>query len=118
MKKRDMLMLIGAVLVGVGLVMFFKAVRGSSWDFYRLGGRVSTGGILLVLILLDVVLLAATRHKAAKIALPILIVMLVISVILGTHLVFNASVLDMLLMLVPAAVGAGLLLRALFMKKE
>ena len=64
----------------------------------------------------DVILLAATRHKAAKIALPVLGVMLVLSVILGTHLSFTGSVLDLFLMLVPAAVGAGLLLRA-FLKK-
>ena len=117
MKQRDKLILIGAALIGVGLFMFFKSVRGSSWGFYRIGGQVSTGGILIALILLDVVLLVATRHKAAKIALPILIIMLVLSVILGTRLVFTASVLDMFLMLVPAAVGAGLLLRA-FLKKE
>ena len=118
MRKKDKLILIGAVLIGFGLIMFFKSVQGSSWGFYRLGGQVSTGGILIALILLDVVLLVATRHKAAKIALPILILMLVLSVILGTRLVFSGSVLDLFLMLVPAAVGAGLLLRAFLMKQE
>lgn len=117
MKQRDKLILIGAALIAVGIFMFFKSVRVYSWGFYRLGGQVSTGGILIALVLLDVILLIATRHKAAKIALPILIAMLVLSVILGTNLTFTGSVLDMFLMLVPAAVGAGLLLRA-FLKKE
>ncbi len=116
MKTKDKLILVGALLIGFGIFMFFKSTRVWSFGFYRLGGQVSTGGILLALILLDVILLAATRHKAAKIALPVLGVMLVLSVILGTHLSFTGSVLDLFLMLVPAAVGAGLLLRA-FLKK-
>lgn len=118
MKQKDRLILIGAILIGFGIVVFFKNVWASSWGFYRIGGRVSTGGILIALLLLDVVLLVATRHKATKIALPILIALLVLSVILGTHLVFTGSVLDMFLMLVPAAIGAGLLLRAFTLKKE
>ncbi|MBQ1678979.1 MAG: hypothetical protein II062_05560 [Oscillospiraceae bacterium] len=116
MKTKDKLILVGALLIGFGIFMFFKSTRVWSFGFYRLGGQVSTGGILIALILLDVILLAATRHKAAKIALPVLGVMLVLSVILGTHLSFTGSVLDLFLMLVPAAVGAGLLLRA-FLKK-
>lgn len=117
MHKRDKLFLIGGVLLAVGVVMFFKSVRLSSFGFYRIG-PVSTGGILIALVLLDVVLLIATRHKAAKIALPILTALLVLSVILGTHLSFIGSLLDLFLMLVPAAVGAGLVLRAAFLKKD
>ena len=116
MTKREKLFLIGAVLIVVGVVMFFKSVRIYSFGFYRLG-PVSTGGILIALVLLDVVLLIATGHKATKILLPILIALLVLSVILGTQLAFVGSLLDLFLMLVPAAVGVGLTLRAAFMKK-
>ena len=117
MKQRDKLLYIGLALLGVGVFMFFKSTRVYSWGFYRLGGQVSTGGILIALLLLDVILLVATRHKATKILLPVLLGMLILSVILGTHLSFTGSVLDLFLMLVPAAAGAGLLLRA-FLKKE
>ncbi|MBQ9374704.1 MAG: hypothetical protein IJU06_07890 [Oscillospiraceae bacterium] len=110
LRQREKLLLIGAALIAVGVFMFFKSVRVYSWGFYRFGS-VSTGGILIALILLDVILLVSTGHKAAKIALPVLIAMLVLSVILGTSLTFVGSVLDLFLMLVPAAVGAGLLLR-------
>lgn len=116
LKQREKLLLIGIVLIGVGIVMFFKSTRVVSWGFYRLGGQVSTGGILIALTLVDVVLLVATRHKAAHIALPVLIAMLVLSVILGTRLTFRGSVLDLFLMLVPAAAGAGLVLRAVLKK--
>lgn len=114
--NRERLILIGTVLIGFGIFMFFKNTNVYSWGFYRIG-RVSTGGILIALILLDVVLLVATQHKATKIMLPVLVAMLVLSVILGTHLTFTGSVLDMFLMLAPAAVGTGLLLRAMLKKK-
>ena len=117
MKQRDKLLLVGLALIGVGVFMFFKSTRVYSWGFYRLGGQVSTGGILIALVLLDVVLMVATRHKLTKILLPVLLGLLILSVILGTHLTFTGSVLDLFLMLVPAAVGAGLLLRV-FLKKE
>lgn len=117
MKKRDMLILIGSILIAVGLFIFFKDARLYSFGFFRFGA-VSTGGILIVLLLLDVILLVAVRHKAFKILLPILIGCLVLSIILGSHITFSDSVLNLLLSLIPAAVGAGLILKAVFLKKE
>lgn len=118
MQKRDKLLLIGAVLIAVGIFMFFKSTRILSWGFYRIGHHISTGGILITLTIVDLVLLVATGHKAAKIALPILIAMLVLSVVLGTQLYFTGSLLDLFLILAPAAVGAGLVLRALLLKPQ
>lgn len=117
MKNRDKLLLLGGGLVAFGLVMFFMNTRLISVGFYRFG-QVSTGGILIALVLLDVILLFALRHKVFKILLPILLSMIVLSVILGSQIIFGGKVIDLLLMLVPAAAGAGLLLRAAFMKKE
>ena len=116
--QKGKLITIGTVLIGVGIFMFFKSTRVYSWGFYRLGGQVSTGGILIALVLLDVILLVATQHKLTKILLPIFVAMLVLSVILGTQLAFTGSVLDLFLMLIPAAAGAGLLLRAFLKKQE
>ena len=48
----------------------------------------------------------------------VLIAMIVLSIILGTQLYYHGSLLDLFLILVPAAVGAGLLLRALLLKPE
>lgn len=118
MKRKDKLLLIGAALIAFGIFIFFKSTRIYSWGFYRIGNTVSTGGILIAMILFDVVFLVATRHKIAKILLPILIAMLVLSIILGTHLSFIGSLLDMFLMLIPAAIGAGLVLRAVMLKPE
>ena len=117
MKKRETYLLIGLALIAFGIFMFFKSTRVFSWDFYRIG-RVSTGGILIALTLFDVVILAATGHKITKILLPVFIAMIVLSIILGTELSFIGSLLDMFLMLVPAAVGVGLVFRAWLMKPE
>ena len=118
MKQKEKLLLIGVILIAVGVFMFFKSTRILPWGFYRLGYNISTGGILITLTIVDLILLIATKHKAAKIALPILIAMLVLSVVLGTQLYFTGTLLDLFLILVPAAVGAGLVLRALLMKQE
>ena len=118
MNKKDKLLLIGAILIAFGVFMFFKSTRIYSWGFYRIGNRVSTGGILIALTLFDIVFLFATKHKITKILLPILIAMIVLSIVLGTELYYHGSVLDLFLMLVPATVGAGLVLRAMMMKPE
>ena len=118
MSKKDKLLLAGVALIAFGIFMFFKSTRIYSWGFYRIGNTVSTGGILIALVLLDLVFIVATRNKITKVLLPILIAMIVLSIVLGTHLSFVGSLLDLFLMLVPAAVGAGLVLRAMFMKTE
>lgn len=117
MKKRDTLFLIGFILIAVGLFMFFKSTSVSSWGFYRMFGSVSTGGIIIALILLDIILYVATQSNITKIMLPILACMLVLSVLLGTRIHFSGSVLDIFLMLVPAAIGTGLIIKALFTKE-
>jgi hypothetical protein len=118
MNKKNKLLLSGIALIAFGIFMFFKSTRIYSWGFYRIGNTVSTGGILIALVLLDLVFLVATRNKITKILMPILIAMIVLSIVLGTHLSYIGSLLDLFLMLIPAAVGAGLLLRAMFMKEK
>ena len=73
MSKKDKLLLAGVALIAFGIFMFFKSTRIYSWGFYRIGNTVSTGGILIGLILLDVVFLVATRSKITKVLLPILV---------------------------------------------
>ena len=116
MDKKTTYSLVGAILVIFGIVMLFKCVRIYSFGFFRLGGSVSTGGILIALLVLDVILYIATENRIAKLLIPILLALLVLMLILGTHFGFSASLLDFLLILIPIAVGAGLLLRTFFGK--
>ena len=118
LKQKDKLLLIGTILIAFGVFMFFKSTRIYSWGFYRIGNSVSTGGILIALTIFDLVFLVATRHKITLLLLPVFIAMIVLSIVLGTHLSYHGSLLDLFLMLIPAAVGAGLVLRALLMKQE
>lgn len=118
MDKKTTYTLVGLILVVFGVVMFFKSVRIFSIGFYRPWSGVSTGGIVIALLLLDVVLYVATQNKITRILFPVLLALLVLLLILGTHLTFVGSLLDLLLMLIPTAVGAGLLLRGVIGKKE
>ncbi len=115
MDKKYTPALIGAALIIFGIVMFFKSIH-VDLGFFRIWGGVSTGGILIVLLLLDVIIYVATEHKVAKLMFPILIGLLVLVLILGTHFRFHGSLLDLLLMLIPTAVGAGLLVRTFLTK--
>ena len=78
MKKKDKLLLIGVILIVFGIFMFFKSTRVYTWGFYRIGNTVSTGGILIALTLFDLVFLVATKHRIAKILMPILIALSVL----------------------------------------
>ena len=75
----------------IGLFMLFKMVRVTSFGFYRIG-RISTSAIILVL--------------------------LVLSLILGTELHFMyVTLVDILLVLIPMIVGTAILIRCAFEDK-
>lgn len=117
MKKKETCMLVGVILIAFGVFVFFRNTQVYSWGFYQFNNGISTGGILIALTLLDVVLFVATRSKITKIMIPILIAMMILSVILGTHLHYYGSLLDLFLILAPAAVGVGLVLRSMLSKE-
>ena len=66
MNKKDKLLLIGAILIAFGVFMFFKSTRIYSWGFYRIGNRVSTGGILIALTLFDIVFLSRRSTSSRR----------------------------------------------------
>ena len=116
MNARDKYIWGGPALILVGLFMFFKSTSVYSFGFFRIG-RVSTGGILIALLLVDVVFLVVTGKKICKLLIPVLGGMLVLSILLGAELHFHGTTVDLLLMLVPAAVGAGLAIKGALTKK-
>lgn len=62
--------------------------------------------------------LAAASAKVCKLLIPVLAGLPVLSVVPGTHIHFHGSVPDLLLVLIPAALGAGLVLKGAFTKNE
>ena len=105
---------IGWVLVIIGLFMLVKMVRVYSFGFYRIG-RMSTSAIVLVLLVLSAIAVVVKRNKITIGCLILSLVLLVLSLILGTELYFtHVTLVDILLVLVPTIVGTALLIRCSF----
>jgi len=103
---------IGWVLVIIGLFMLFKMVRVSSFGFYRIG-RMSTSAIVLVLLVLSAIAVIVKRNKITFGCLIMSLVLLVLSLLLGTELYFmHVTLVDILLVLIPTIIGTGLLIRS------
>ena len=109
---------IGWVLVVIGLFMLFKMVRVYSFGFYRIG-RMSTSAIVLVLLVLSAIAVVVRRNKITIGCLIMSLVLLVLSLILGTELYFtHVTLVDILLVLIPTIIGTGLLIRVSLEKKD
>lgn len=101
----------GLGLIFIGLIMLFKMVRVSSFGFYKIG-FVDTTAIILVLFILSGIAIVVQRNKITISCMIISLVLMVVSLILGTHLHFvYTSLLDILLVFIPVIVGTGLLIR-------
>ena len=108
--------ILGIILIIVSLFMIFKNTYVSSFRFYNFG-RVNTGAILIVLLILAIIYAVARPSKISKIIIAVILMLMVVSLILEMHIGFKpVSVLDVLLMLVPLAVGIGLVLKNLLKK--
>lgn len=107
----------GIILILIGLFMLFKSVYVRSFDFIRIGG-LSTGSILIVLLIISIVAAIIKPNKITMALAPIVLIMLAITVLLSIRLSFRGiSVLDVMLMIIPLAVGLGLVFKSMF-KKE
>ena len=103
--------IIGWVLVVIGLFMLFKMVRVTSFGFYRIG-RMSTSAIILVLLVLSAIAVIVKKNKITFGCLIMSLVLLVLSLILGTELHFMyVTLVDILLVLIPTIVGTALLIK-------
>ena len=109
---------IGWVLIIIGLFMLFKMVRVYSFGFYRIG-RMSTSAIVLVLLVLSAIAVVVKKNTITIGCLILSLILLVLSLILGTQLYFTSvSLTDVLLVFVPTIVGTGLLIRSAFEGKK
>ena len=91
----------GIILVLVSLFMLFKNTYVSSFGFYSFG-RVNTGAILIVLLILAVIAAVVKPNKITKSCIGIVLGLLVLSLILGIRMGFRGmTVIDIILILVP-----------------
>ena len=115
--KKGFTYIFGVILILVSLFMLLKNTYVSSFGFYSFG-RVNTGAILIVLLILAVIFAVVKPCKASKVLIGAILAALVLSLILGMRIGFvRMSVLDVLLMVVPLAIGIGLVLRGLLTKE-
>ena len=115
--KNGFTYIFGVILILVSLFMLFKNTYVTSFGFYSFG-RVNTGAILIVLLILAVIFAVVRPCKTAKVLIGVLLAALVVSLLLGMRIGFvRMSVLDVLLMVVPLAIGIGLVLRGLLTKE-
>lgn len=102
----------------VSLFMIFKNTYVSSFGFYHFG-RVRTGGILIILLILSTVFAIVKPSKLSKLLVLGVVAMMVLSLILGMHLRFRPmSILDAILILAPGIIGIGLILKEIFSIKD
>ena len=115
--KKGFAYIFGIILIAVSLFMLFKNTYVTTVAFYRFG-QVNTGAILIVLLILAVIFAVVRPGKLSAALIGVVVAGLVLSLLLGMHMGFRRmSVLDVILMVVPLAVGVGLVLRGLFTKE-
>ena len=115
--KKGFTYIFGIILILVSLFMLFKNTYVTSFGFYSFG-RVNTGAILIVLLILAVIFAVVKPSKFSKVLIGVILAGLVVSLLLGMRIGFmRMSVLDVLLMVVPLAVGVGLVLKGLLTKE-
>ena len=115
--KRGFEYIFGIILIAVSLFMIFKNTYVTTVSFYYFG-RVNTGAILIVLLILAVIFAVAKPSTFSKALIGVILAGLVVSLILGMHISFKRmSVLDVILMVVPLAIGVGLVLKNLITKE-
>lgn len=109
---------VGWVLVIIGLFMLFKMVRVSSFGFYRIG-RMSTSAIVLVLLIISAIAVVVNKNKFTWGCFVLSLSLLVVALLLGTEFYFAySSLTDILLVLVPVVIGAGLIIKGAIEKHQ
>lgn len=105
--------IIGILFLGIGLFMLSKSIYVSNFGFWRIG-YIDTGGILIVLLVLSMIGFVLRPGKLTRCCIIIILIMLFVSVLLSTHIYLrHISLIDIILILCPIGVGAGLLIRGM-----
>lgn len=111
--KHLMSFILGIALTFLGVFLLLSNIHVSSLSFYRLG-NVNSDPILIILLIVFIITAIASDKKVCWVLVFVNIVLIILSVILGTRFTFAyMSALDLVLMICVFAVGLGLVLRDL-----
>ncbi len=117
--------LMKSLLGGIGLLciggyLLLSNIRITSIGFYSVG-RVSTGGILIVLLIVLIILAVMKTNWVTCGLVGLDVFLLIISVIMGTHFYMSGiNAFELVAMVIMFALGIGLVLKGLLgiRKKE
>lgn len=112
--------LTGLILLGGGLFWVFQSIKVTSvWgSFYRLGSWAMPNGVIIIPLLAGIIMLFVMRKKIfgwVVTAIGVFIILLTVMNSVSLHFV-SQSLLSYILMFGFIAVGAALVLKALFTK--
>lgn len=103
----------GLICTLIGIVAFLMNVNVTSWGFYRFG-RMNSGGILIVLLILAVIYLVAKRNRTGIILVAIAVILILLSLILGINMyIRHISAFIMILIVGLIATGIGLIIKSI-----
>lgn len=105
--------LIGLIFTIIGLITFLRNVRVGTFTFYRIGGFVNTGTIVLVLLIAAFMALIIKPNKFTKALVILSVVLLVVVIILSINItVARMSLLSLIIMLAMFFGGLALMAKA------
>lgn len=107
---------VGIILCFIAAVMLLSSLRVTNFSFYRFG-HVSTGGVFLILFVLALIWIVVRRSPASFASMALVLVGGFVALLLGTdfHFVYM-SALSLVVMVALAAVGAGLMVKAILQR--
>lgn len=116
--KHLMSFILGIALTILGVFLLLSNIHVSSLSFYSLG-NLNSAPILIILLIVFIITAVASDKNVCWILVFVDIVLILLSVILGTRFTFAyMSALDLVSIICVFAVGLGLVLRGLVNKNK
>lgn len=109
----------GIILILLGLFLFFKNVVINAFRFYRIGGMINTGAILIVLLLVAFVVMIVKYNKVTFGLFVTCLILLVFTIILSIDIRLRTmSAFDFILIAGTLFGGIGLTIKGIIDSKN
>lgn len=112
---------LGVIILGAGLFMLSKRVMvHSSWDNWRIGSFNMSSGLVTVPLIIGIIWqFYNSKSVIPKIIITLGVVFIIATIIMSIKISFiPTSMFDYIIIMGLAAAGSGLLLKALFKKRD
>lgn len=110
--KNKISLISGLICTLIGVITLLMNVTVTSWSFYRFG-KINSGGILFVILILSIIYLIARRNKTGIFLVAGSIGLMLLSLIMGINMyIGHLSAFTMVLIIGLIGVGLGLIVKA------